>query len=109
MYDDCMEIQPQELAASIERHDAPVVLDVRSGPEFSSGHVPGARHLPFWSVLFRAGGIPGDRRDPLVVYCGHGPRAEMAAAALRLRGFTDVRLLRGHWAKWRAAGLPVER
>ncbi len=109
MYDDGVEIQPEDLTARLERRDAPVVIDVRSAPEFHSGHIPGALHLPFWSVLFRAGRIAGDRRDPIVVYCGHGPRAEMAAAALRLRGFTDVRLLRGHWAKWRAAGRPVER
>lgn len=104
-----MEIEPEDLAARIDRRAAPVVVDVRSAAEFRSGHVPGAVHLPFWSALLRADSLRADRRDPVVVYCGHGPRAEMAAAALRLRGFTDVRLLRGHWAAWRAAGRPVER
>lgn len=104
-----MDIEPDDLLERIGRGSAPVVVDVRSGPEFKGGHVPGALHMPFWSALFRAGRIPADRRDPIVVYCGHGPRAEMAAAALRVRGFQDVRLLRGHWAKWRASGRRVER
>lgn len=104
-----MEVTPEQLLAHLDRPTVPVIVDVRSGVEFRAGHVPGAVHMPFWSTIFRAGQLGARKRDPVVVYCGHGPRARMAAAALRLRGFRDVRLLGGHWSQWRRAGLPVER
>ena len=52
--------------------------------EFSQGHVPGAINIPFQSIGRRVDAIPGSRQDPVVVYCGHGPRAWMAGAVLRM-------------------------
>lgn len=104
-----MDVTPEELIVQIAAGTAPMILDVRSRPEFDSGHIEGALHLPFWSALFRAGRIGARRADPIVIYCGHGPRAEMAASAFRLRGFRNLRLLRGHMSGWHRAGLPVER
>jgi hydroxyacylglutathione hydrolase len=101
-----MEIESSELLARIRKGSPPVILDVRSALEFSGGHVPGAIHVPFWSTFFRQ--IPARDEDPVVVYCGHGPRAQMAATALLARGFRNLRLLRGHMSEWRRAGLPVE-
>ena len=101
-------MSPDALLEELRRPSPPVVLDVRSGAEFRSGHVPGARHLPFWLAPFRAS-TAAPRGSRLVVYCGHGPRAQFAAAALRRAGFTDVRLLDGHWTRWRRAAHPVER
>jgi rhodanese-related sulfurtransferase len=102
-----MEIEPKQLFALIQKGAQQVVLDVRSAREFASGHVPSARHFPFWSAPFRR--VPAKPDDRLVVYCGHGPRAEMAVRALRARGFRNLLLLRGHMSAWRRAGLPVER
>jgi hydroxyacylglutathione hydrolase len=85
-----------------------VILDARSAREFAAGHVPGARHLPFWSPLLQTPRLDIRAGEPIVVYCGHGPRAWIAAAALRARGFRNVRLLRGHMRAWMAAGKPVE-
>ena len=103
-----MDVTPEELWSQIQAGRAPVILDVRSGPEFRSGHVQGAVHLPFWSALLRAWRLIARRDDPVVVYCRHGPRASLAAEALRLRGFRNVRLLEGHMAQWRRQGLPLE-
>lgn len=103
-----MDVEPHDLIAQIGEKTAPLIVDVRTAAEFSSGHVPGARHMPFWAVPFRASEL-GAREQPILVYCGHGPRAQMAASALRAHGFTDVRLLRGHMAEWRRGGLPIDR
>lgn len=84
-----------------------VTLDVRSAREYASGHVPSARHLPYWRLLFgRRPPLPS--AETIVVYCGHGPRAWIAKAALRARGYRDVRLLAGHMRAWRKAGRPLE-
>ena len=96
------------LLARIESGTAPVILDVRSRAEFAGGHVPGARHIPFWRISRRIGELALPADAELVVYCGHGPRAVMAGSALRRRGFTRITFLEGHFSKWRSAGLREE-
>jgi rhodanese-related sulfurtransferase len=93
------------LLAQIEAGTAPTILDVRSEREFAHGHVPGALHIPFWTMLARLSAIPTSPAEPVVVYCGHGPRAYLAGAALGVSGFRRVVYLKGHMLKWRQAGL----
>ena len=96
------------LLDQIEAGTAPTILDVRSGREFVAGHVPGALHIPFWTLLTRTSEIPSSPADPIVVYCGHGPRAYMAGAALRASGFQRVMYLEGHMLKWMRARLRLD-
>ena len=84
-----------------------MILDVRSPGEFAAGHVPGAVNVPFTSVLAGSDG-PRAQGFDTIVYCGHGPRAWLAAAALRRHGHARVTYLRGHMAAWRRAGLREE-
>lgn len=102
-------ISPAALLNRISRGEAPAVLDVRSPGEFAGGHVPGAVNIPFTSVLVSSEGVQVPRSQPVVVYCGHGPRAWLAGEALRWRGYKRVTYLRGHMAAWRRAGLREER
>jgi rhodanese-related sulfurtransferase/cyanate permease len=106
---DRVDIDPRALLGQIEANAAPAILDVRTPKEFADGHVPGALNIPFESVGSRAHELTGSRQSPLVVYCGHGPRAWMAGAALRKKGFTNVTYLAGHFSGWRAARLREER
>jgi rhodanese-related sulfurtransferase len=102
-------IDPVDLQSLIESGTAPVILDVRSKQEYDSGHVPGALFVPFWQVkstLPKLGLTPG---TPLVVYCGHGPRAYMAGSALRRLGFTKITYLAGHMSRWVSEGRPTRR
>ena len=102
------DVAPADLFDRINGATPPLILDVRSGAEFDAGHIPGSIHIPFWAVPWRAAGLPVGADHPIVVYCGHGPRALFARAVLRRRGFTRVACLAGHMAKWREAGYPVE-
>jgi rhodanese-related sulfurtransferase len=102
------DIAPAELHAQIEAGKAPAIFDVRSKLEYEAGHVPGAVHLPFWQVGRLWQNFASLRSQPIVVYCGHGPRAHMAGAALRRRGFTNIAYLAGHMKKWRELNLPLE-
>lgn len=100
---------PTELLTQIDAGRAPAILDVRSAWEFRRGHVPGAVHLPFWTIGTHLSEIPGTRDQPIVVYCGHGPRAWRAGGVLRRHGFTNVIYLTGHMHGWRQAGLREEQ
>jgi rhodanese-related sulfurtransferase len=97
-----------DLMTRIDRGDVLHILDVRSQGEFEAGHVPGAVNIPFTQVLSRIGDVPGDTSAELILYCGHGPRAYMAAAALRHGGRGRIVYLSGHWASWQDVGLRVE-
>lgn len=97
-----------ELLARIDRGEAPAILDVRSEGEFAAGRVPGAINIPFTQVAIRSGAVPGTASEELIVYCGHGPRAYIAAATLR-SSRPRIVYLRGHWAGWQRDGLRVER
>ena len=101
-------ISAETLLQRIESGAAPVILDVRSRAEFARGHVPGARHIPFWRVSRQIEEVVAHRDDELVVYCGHGPRAIVAGRALRRKGFARVAYLDGHFSQWRSAGFREE-
>jgi rhodanese-related sulfurtransferase len=102
------EIAASDLLALIEAGAAPMIVDVRSGWEFREGHVPGARLMPFWRLLTGSLKIAASSEDLLVLYCGHGPRAHLAGAALGRQGFRRIAYLKGHMADWRRSGLPQE-
>ena len=101
-------ITADELMKQIATGIAPAIVDVRSAAEYGHGHVPGAIHLPFWQVGLQWQKLASVRELPVVVYCGHGPRAYIAGAALRRRGFGKVVYLAGHMKKWREMKLPLE-
>lgn len=98
-----------QLLELIDRGETVYVLDVRSEGEYAAGHVPGAVNVPFTQVAARMDEVPGTTHDILVVYCGHGPRAYIAASSLRRAGRRRITYMSGHWASWQAAGLRVER
>ena len=102
-------MRPRALSDAIDTGAAPAILDVRTPVEYAAGHVRGAINIPFNEVGRRASELGSRRERPLIVYCGHGPRAWMAGAALRKKGFTNVSYLAGHFSGWRAAGLREER
>ena len=107
--DSAASISAADLAARIDRGDALRILDVRSGAEFAAGHVPGAVNIPFNQVLAGVDAVPGSPEEDVFVYCGHGPRAYMAAAALRKRGFRRIVYVSGHFSGWQRAGLRIEQ
>ena len=98
-----------ELLKRIDQGETLRILDVRSAAEFAAGHVPGAVNIPFTRLPSRMVDLAATVEDELILYCGHGPRAYIAAAALRGHGWKRIVYLSGHWAAWQAAGFRVER
>jgi thiosulfate/3-mercaptopyruvate sulfurtransferase len=105
--------------------DTPV-LDARGRPRFEgsepdprpgvgSGHIPGARNLPFGELynpdgtfkdrdalrgLFAQAGI--DPAKPFVASCGSGVTANSLIFAAHLLGNDEARLYDGSWGEWGA-------
>ena len=98
-------VDRQELAARLEAGDV-VVLDVRPTPEFTAGHIPGARSVPVAELRQQLRSLPKDVE--VVAYC-RGPYcvyADDAVRMLRRRGYRARRLEDG-FPEWKRAGLPV--
>ncbi|NVN99956.1 MAG: rhodanese-like domain-containing protein [Geobacteraceae bacterium] len=102
-------MQAIELMRRVKAGSPPTVVDVRSGGEFKTGHVPGALNAPTWKILLRIADLPKDHDAELVVACEHGPRAQMAKGIISSMGYRNVTLLEGHMSGWRQAGLDMEK
>jgi len=103
-------ISRPELLSQIRSEARPSIVDVRSRGEFEASHVPGAVHIPFYSLLGGEEDLPGaaDESEPIVVYCEHGPRAGIARAQLWFITDRPIRFLEGHMTAWKEDGLPTE-
>lgn len=83
--------------------DSVLVVDVRTRPEYQSGHIKGAVNV-VWDKDFDAHlkAAALDKQRTLAVYCRSGRRSKQAAAALVKAGYRVVELDKGILA-WQAA------
>jgi rhodanese-related sulfurtransferase len=107
--DKAVVISQNELSHQIKSDGPLTIIDVRSFEEYEDGHIPGAIHIPWWSVFTRHSKIPSAHEVPIIIYCEHGPRAKLAKLAFRIVGFQEIRYLEGHMSSWKQANLPVEK
>jgi hydroxyacylglutathione hydrolase len=91
---------------SEQRRGRQVVLDVRSGSEFRSAHIPGALHIPLGQLPERARELPAD--SEIFVHCQGGVRSPIAFSVLVKMGFRNVTNLTGGFEDYRRQNLPVE-
>jgi rhodanese-related sulfurtransferase len=81
-----------------------IVVDVRQQPEWKTGHIRGAVHIPLTQLAHRLPQLPRDRT--IVTVCRSGHRSGIAARALTRAGY-DVLNLGGGMNAWARAGLPL--
>ena len=101
--------QISTLEATRLMNQGATVLDVRDAPEFASGHLPKARHIPMQELSKRVEEIGKHKDKPVIVTCRNGSRAGAASRFLKRAGFTAVYQLKGGLAAWQQASLPVEK
>jgi rhodanese-related sulfurtransferase len=86
----------------------PLLLDVRSRPEFAVSHLHDARWIDSAEPVSKAlAGV--SQTEPIVTYCSVGYRSSAYAQRLLQDGFTNVHDLKGSIFQWANDGLPVYR
>ena len=98
-----------DLQKRLLEHPAPLIVDVRSEGEYQTDHIPGAVHIPFYSIGSGLKQLSFPKENPVVLYCEHGPRAGLAGISLYFQGYGKVYSLEGHMKGWRESRLPVEK
>src|SRR5437764_10184584 len=123
------ELNPKEAHDAISKAKGAVLLDVRSAPEFASGHPAGALNVPiihkgmmgmqpnpdFLAVVSAV--VPKDKT--VFVSCMSGQRSMRACMLMEQNGWKDLTNVRAGWGGardmsgaviepgWQASGLPV--
>jgi rhodanese-related sulfurtransferase len=95
-----------EAVTLINRSNA-LVLDVRDEPEFASGHIAEATHIPVESLAERLNELKKYKNKAILVNCQRGVRSAKACEILRKAEFTQVHNLQGGLNAWQEAKLPV--
>jgi glyoxylase-like metal-dependent hydrolase (beta-lactamase superfamily II)/rhodanese-related sulfurtransferase len=79
------QIGARDFVERLESGQRPMVLDVRSVPEWTQDHVEGAVNIPLPRLSQRSGSFA--HNAPLVILCGSGYRSSIAASLLEAEGF----------------------
>ncbi|MEW8000525.1 MAG: rhodanese-like domain-containing protein [Candidatus Thiodiazotropha endolucinida] len=90
------------------------LLDVRTGMEYGSGHIPGAKQLALDEIsdesLIEHLGDPKERdHASIYITCQSGFRAQQAAEQLYESGYQNLVFVDGGTEGWEQAGLPMQR
>jgi len=87
-----------------------VVIDVREAEEWSTGHIPGAKHVPKSFLESRIEGAAPDRDQHVILYCQSGNRSAWAARTMMDDlGYENVESMTGGITLWKDRGYDVEQ
>lgn len=78
------------------------IIDARRAEDFALDRIPGAVHIEWRQVLARRDEIPRDKT--VLVYCNTGSLSAQAAFALKVIGYSNVKVLTGGFVGWQSKG-----
>lgn len=104
-------IAPVDLREAMESDTPPTVIDVRSGAEFSSAHIPGSYNVPLPLLAEHGEEFASRLPGQVVLICQSGNRARQAGERLGSVGVdpATVTVLDGGIAGYETAGGEVVR
>jgi rhodanese-related sulfurtransferase len=88
--------------------DDMAVIDVREVAEYNLAHIAGSCSIPRRQIEFRLTNLVPWQGTRIVVCDDDGVRANLAAATLESRGYTDVSILSGGLNRWVTEGKGTE-
>lgn len=67
-----------------------LLIDVRTREEYESGHIEGAKLIPYEEIGARIGELTEDRNREIALYCRSGRRSGVAQQTLAKMGFKNA-------------------
>ncbi len=89
-------------------NNPPLILDVRTKPEFNGGYIKGAKLIPLKELQKRVNELELYKNQPVLIYCATGNRSTTASKILLDHGFKDVMNLRTGIVGWGSEGYNIE-
>lgn len=84
-----------------------VMFDIREPDEHATGVANGAQLLPMSQLNQRAGEIPKDPAQPVLIICNTQNRSSKVVQAMEEAGWTNVRYVHGGMSGWAEKGWPT--
>jgi rhodanese-related sulfurtransferase len=97
-------ISVTDLKKLLEKGTPVKMVDVRTGFEYKSGHIPGTVHLPAPALSHAA--VNFEPEVPVVLICAVGHRAKVCQNLIANSGLSTL-VLEGGTGAWQAEGLPI--
>ena len=95
-------------AVQLINYKEALVLDVREGSEYESGHVSNSKHIPADKLEQRLQELDKFKDKPVILIHRGGANATgKAGSILRSQGFQHVYNLAGGFDAWQQANLPI--
>jgi rhodanese-related sulfurtransferase len=85
------------------------LIDVREDSEWAEAHARGAEHIGKGIIERDIETLVPDKDEALILYCGGGYRAALAADSIQKMGYTNVASMAGGWRGWLAANGPTDK
>lgn len=102
------EVDSREAIRLMNREEA-VVIDVSGSADYAKGHILGAISMPPSQLEAGNKQLSKFADKPVLIYCKNGQISPQMAAKLSGIGFSNVSILKGGLAQWRADQQPVTR
>lgn len=95
-------------AVQLINYKEALVLDVREGSEYESGHVSNSKHIPADKLEQRLQELDKFKDKPVILIHRRGANTTgKAGSILRSQGFQHVYNLAGGFDAWQQANLPI--
>lgn len=84
-----------------------IILDVRTEPEYKSGHIENAENIDYYLEGFKDELGELDKNKTYLIYCASGNRSGRTLKIMKRRGFQKAYNVLGGIKGWKSKGLPV--
>ena len=105
--DGVVHVNAEEAAELIRQNPNLKVLDVRTRPEFLTGHIAGAVQINYFRLDFREQLAAQTFPNGVLVHCQSGGRSTRALRLLKDQGVETIYHLDGGMVAWQNAEYPV--
>ncbi len=101
-------LHPKQFLELLQNLSNPIVIDVRTAQEFSTGHIANALNIDyladdFWEQIEKL-----STENDFLIYCRTGRRSIRTCTLMRNGGFDNKRIfnLEGGYERWMVDGFP---